>query len=282
MRPLRWLLLGGLVLGLAGACAGKSQDAEGVGGSENTPPPGGASGSGAGAGGNAGSAGAAGTGSTAAGGTSTSTDDDPPPVASRVPEKHRALGEQCDDERAPGNGTPYFDQTSATCTTDSDCEEPNFNCGPDCRTTCFEFEGVKRCAWSRGECAYDGECTAGQNGRCGNNRENWTCSYDECFNDSECTSGGPCACGGRYGPEGPNTCMDGNCRIDADCGAGGYCSPTLGDCGDYSGIIGYYCRTPRDTCVNDSECVDPERGEGYCMYRPELAHWQCGYGQCVG
>jgi hypothetical protein len=76
--------------------------------------------------------------------------------------------------------------------------------------------------------------------------------------------------------------MAGNCQIDADCGDGGYCSPTQGDCGSYSGIIGYYCHTPADTCVNDSECSDPERGPGYCMYRPELGHWQCGYGQCVG
>ena len=76
--------------------------------------------------------------------------------------------------------------------------------------------------------------------------------------------------------------MAGNCQIDADCGDGGYCSPTQGDCGSYTGIIAYYCHTAQDTCVNDSECIDPERGPGYCMYRPELGHWQCGYGQCVG
>lgn len=202
----------------------------------------------------------------------------------RVPEKHRAAGEQCDGERAPGNSPPYFDQTSPECTTDSDCQDgPGFNCGNDCRMTCFDAGTVKRCAWSRGECVYDSDCSEGNNGRCGNNREHWTCSYDECFSDSECATGGPCACGGAYGPEGPNTCMPGNCQSDADCGNDGYCSPTQGDCGSYSGIIGYYCHTPQDTCIDDADCGPREnQGPGYCMYRPELGHWQCGYGQCVG
>lgn len=203
-------------------------------------------------------------------------------AAQEEPEIHRAVGELCDDERAEGNYAPYFDETSPECTTDADCDAPDFNCGPDCRTTCFESGGVKRCAWSRGECISDKDCTAGANGRCGNNREHWTCSYDECFEDSACSAGGPCACGGNFPPAGPNRCMPGNCRVDADCGSGGYCSPTQGDCGSYAGVIGYYCRTPKDTCLNDSDCYEPDRGLGYCMYRPELGHWQCGYGQCVG
>jgi hypothetical protein len=271
MRPLRWLVLGGVALAFAGGCAGKSQEAEGVGGSDSAPPQAGAGGS----------AGSAGSGSAASmGGTSgsSSDDDDLPP---RVPEVHRAAGEQCDDERAPGNSPPYVSEDSPECTVDSDCEPVDY-CSFSCRMTCLDTGAGKRCAYAIGECTFDSDCTAAANGRCSDNRGYWSCSYDKCFNDSECSSGGPCACGGAYGPDGPNTCMAGNCQIDADCGDDGYCSPTQGDCGSYSGIIAYYCHTPQDTCVNDSECSDPERGAGYCMYRPELGHWQCGYGQCVG
>jgi hypothetical protein len=28
---------------------------------------------------------------------------------------------------------------------------------------------------------------------------------------------------------------------------------------------------PDDTCVDDTDCT--ESGSGYCMYRPEVAHW---------
>lgn len=198
-----------------------------------------------------------------------------------VPDRHRAVAEQCDDYRA-GGSLPYVDSTAPSCMTDSDCEALESDCGPNCRMTCSESDGVRGCTRSRGECVRDSDCTAGANGRCDNNREWWSCSYDECFDDSACTTGGPCACGGRYGSDGPNVCMAGNCQTDADCGDAGYCSPTQGVCGSYGGIIGFYCRTPTDTCVNDSECADPTRGGGYCMYTPELGHWACGYGQCVG
>jgi hypothetical protein len=76
--------------------------------------------------------------------------------------------------------------------------------------------------------------------------------------------------------------MGGNCQIDADCGGGGFCSPSLGECGNYSGVVAYWCRTPEDTCVEDSDCVDPERGDGYCAHYPQVGHWACQYGQCVG
>jgi len=40
------------------------------------------------------------------------------------------------------------------------------------------------------------------------------------------------------------------------------------------GIGGYYCHTPKDTCVNDSDCADA----GYydvCAYDTSLGHWRC-------
>lgn len=84
-------------------------------------------------------------------------------------------------------------------------------------------------------------------------------------------------------PESKATCLAGNCRTDSDCANGGYCSPTLGQCGNYTGVIGYYCHTPSDECTDDSDCTgNPTSGPGYCMYSPEVAHWLCSYSHCVG
>jgi hypothetical protein len=162
----------------------------------------------------------------------------------RVPEKHRAAPVACDDQRPPGGGRAFFVGS---------------------------------------ECTQDAECSAGHNGRCQDFRGTSACTYDECAVDADCSSSGPCACEGAFWSD-ANACLPGNCRIDADCsGGGGYCSPTFGDCGNYSGVIAYYCHTPEDNCIDDSDCGGNEmQGPGYCMYRPELGHWECGYGQCVG
>lgn len=161
-----------------------------------------------------------------------------------VPEVHREVAVSCDRERPPGN--------------------------------------VARVgSYGPGECTSDADCTAQENGRCQVNRGSAFCNYDTCFSDATCTTGGPCECDDEYGFRG-NACLPGNCQTDTDCGSGRYCSPTLGSCGDYGGIVGYYCHTAKDVCTDDSRCYDQERGGGYCMYKPEVGHWACGYGQCVG
>ena len=92
---------------------------------------------------------------------------------------------------------------------------------------------------------------------------------------------GVCACGGGFWSDN-NVCLnDGNCRTDADCGEGGACSPTLGDCGDYAGVVAYYCHTPTDECVDDADCTGTA-GRGYCAYNPAAGHWMCSDAQCVG
>src|SRR5207237_924742 len=48
---------------------------------------------------------------------------------------------------------------------------------------------------------------------------------------------------------GDNFCVAGNCRIDSDCGINGFCSAS----GEPS-IVGYFCHTPQDTCINDNDC----------------------------
>jgi hypothetical protein len=125
-------------------------------------------------------------------------------------------------------------------------------------------------------CTSDAECAQGENGRCGpNNRGLRTCTYDECFDDGDCMDG-PCVCATDSG--GNNRCFGGNCATDADCGAKGYCSPSFGPCGNYAGVVAYYCHTCQDACTDDSDCPNG----GYCAYEPAAGHWLCSTAQCVG
>ena len=163
------------------------------------------------------------------------------------PEQHRPSAAACSEDRAPA-GRP-------------------------------EGEGAD---WS--SCTTDAECTEGTNGRCtGNSHDGWQCTYDQCFADDEC-GGSVCACDGGW-RSGANVCLGGDCQTDADCGEGGFCSPSYGDCGEYGGVVAYYCHTCEDECYDDSDCgEDPNGwgGPGYCMFNPTEGHWMCGYQQCAG
>jgi hypothetical protein len=230
----------------AAACGSASPLGTGAAGSSGT----GSAGTTGGAGttGSAGTTGGAGTtgsaGSTGGGGSS-----------GHVPQKHRAAATTCPSDRPAG-----------TCDTSS----PNF---PDAGTVCRA----------------DGDCTGGRNGRCsgGGRIYGCQCSYDTCTTDADCAQmGGPCEC--RPTVQGiiapmitvTNVCKDGNCRVDADCGAGGYCSPSLGSCGNYGGVVGYYCHTAKDKCVDDADCAT--QGGGDCRYDPATKAWACATSQCAG
>ena len=131
--------------------------------------------------------------------------------------------------------------------------------------------------WPGADCQAHSECTEGRNGRCTSHR--WQeCTYDACIKDADCGENRICECEGGWASDN-NVCLDGNCRVDADC-PGSWCSPTFGDCGNYSGVVSYYCRTPEDTCLNDSDCTDEP--EGYCAFSPMLNRWACSYSHCVG
>jgi len=272
MRRRIFFYVAGLTVAAGAACGGLSHERES-----------GSVDSSVGAAGNGGGAGAAGTGlshaTAGAGGVAPATGTPPPTAALPVPQKHRALATTCDHQRAAGNARPYGEPSA--------CPEDGGSCAapegcPTCRSACVDYgEGLgPRCVSGNGECVSDADCTAMDNGRCWDNRGYWFCTYDTCYSDVTCTSGGPCACEGESGSPG-NTCLPGNCQTDADCGAKGYCSPTFGTCGNYSGVIAYYCHTSADTCLDDADCVS-SMGAGYCMYSPEVGHWSCGYGQCVG
>ncbi len=164
--------------------------------------------------------------------------------ASRAPQQHRPTDAQCSAPVAPG-----------------DCNGP--------------FPGDAGCA-------SDSVCTAGTSGRCinrgGGPAAPCYCTYDECAHDTDCPTGQLCAChDSPYTDSHDNTCMPGNCRIDTDCGPGGYCSPsaTPADCGD--GLAGYYCHTPMDACIDDSDCPPSSTNPGIpgCTYSLADARWEC-------
>jgi hypothetical protein len=115
------------------------------------------------------------------------------------------------------------------------------------------------------------------NGRCVQNNGGPTtclCVWDICADDSACPAGQTCAChGSPYEFGEGNHCVPSNCRVDADCGPGGWCSPTFS--ASLCGVVGgYYCHTSRDTCVNDSDCVDG--GVGFaCGFDTTVGYWSC-------
>lgn len=191
----------------------------------------------------------------------------------RVPAKHRATGGSCVQQRAAVNPTPV----------DPYCDPPDSD--------------VCKALFT---CAQDSDCKGGQNGRCapaGSGPRQLACSYDECFADAQCTGNAPCECRASASDGSPNSCLQsGNCRVDADCGEGGYCSPSLLNqfcicpspalcgtdtscspgpcqCGDSCGH-GYFCHSPNDTCLDDSDCAN-----GSCNYDSIEKRWACA--QCL-
>lgn len=126
-----------------------------------------------------------------------------------------------------------------------------------------------------GMCSSDSQCTSGVDGRCvisGGGALYCSCTYDTCMHDTDCPTGQTCAChGSAYVGGDGNSCVPGNCRVDADCGAGGYCSPSfsLMGCG---GLAGYYCHTPKDACINDSDCG---ANDNVCVYDAAAGYWEC-------
>ena len=181
--------------------------------------------------------------------------DAPGAIVSLVPLLHRATAAACTQPRPAGTANPA-------------CNPYGDEAGPG------------------GYCGSDPDCTAGTNGRCNcfqggpavADDGNW-CSYDGCASDSDC-NGGVCDC--RESPAhvtwGTQTvCLGGNCRTDSDCGPGGYCSPSpLPGCGAQSWYA-YFCHTPGDQCVNDTDC---NQGNAYCAYEASSSRWVCSTGMC--
>ena len=128
-------------------------------------------------------------------------------------------------------------------------------------------------------CSKDSDCTAGTNGRCGHGGgpAGCSCSYDTCTQDTDCPTGKTCACHASPYNDFGSTCVASNCRVDADCGAGNSCAPTVPATGWCGQAAGYYCHTPNDLCLNDSDCVDAGAvpGDVFCAYSTTSVRWEC-------
>jgi hypothetical protein len=125
----------------------------------------------------------------------------------------------------------------------------------------------------------DADCTEGENARCSSSDSGGYCSADQCFDDAGCRFGGPCDCEGAPLGTG-NTCLPGNCKTDADCGPGGYCSPNPRRCLAFGGVAGYYCHTPQDTCIDDSDCA-ASYPTAACFYDGGAGRWACAEDECL-
>jgi hypothetical protein len=188
-------------------------------------------------------------------------------AGARVPKKHRASAAACPSARGTSDTSPL---------------------APEC-----PLDGGLL------DCTSDTDCSDGTNGRCFRERSDCEtgCSYDACSVDSDCGGTAPCECRASAADVAANRCETGSaCRVDSDCGNNGYCSPSLLDelcfclstalcgsdshcyagstevpcsCGDSCGH-GYFCHTPSDTCIDDSDCDG-----GACDYDQLAQRWQC-------
>src|SRR3569832_290278 len=149
------------------------------------------------------------------------------------------------------------------------CTEPadpgNISCSSNCPTGA-EYE-----------CTRDSDCAAtGTNGRCVNGGcpAGSHCTHDSCTADTDNPDHETCAChGSPYTYRAGNTCVPGNCRVDADCGTGLYCSPSAASTCGSALCLGYYCHTPQDLCIKDSDCASQPLSA--CVYSTSVGYWLC-------
>lgn len=169
-------------------------------------------------------------------------------VSAGIPADHRPSAEACDSPRPSEVPDGGFSPGSGSCSVDADCADGG---------------------WS-GRCVLSTATDAP------------FCTYDECREDSDCGDAGVCVCRSGQGYD-TNVCVPGDCRVDADCGDGGYCSPVVLGCAGLTGIAGYYCHTPQDECVNDSDCTDTAVQDLHCVFQVgKNPRWVCGPVDCSG
>jgi hypothetical protein len=172
----------------------------------------------------------------------------------RLPVGHRQFAVACGTSPMPPQSqADGGDAGGPACATDADCTD----------------SGLPYCA--NGRCA--SASSVGSSGGAG--------SY--CFTDSDCPPNWVCECNVAIW-QGINECVQGNCRVDSDCaavaGPGGMPSCSQGAGSGHSlcqGTGGYYCHTPRDECLDESDCT----GCGvdtFCVFDATVAHFVC----CAG
>jgi hypothetical protein len=136
-------------------------------------------------------------------------------------------------------------------------------------------------------CMVDGDCGAGNAGRCIKGQ----CSYDACYQDKDCASGEVCLCRdaediipdiaiapGQFKPTNTVCAAAPTCTIDNDCGSGGFCSPSYDPT---TGKFTYACHLPDDECTNDDDCSCPaDNRTDLCWFDPTKGHWACWLKDC--
>jgi len=240
MRRARWGLV---AVGLLWACGGKTAAVGGDAGGDST----GSSGSSSGGSGSSSGASSSSSGGSSSSGASSGSSGGGSSSGGVPPLNHRPNDSQCLGP-APNGMCQPGDGGTDSCTLDSQCADAGVN----------------------GRCIQNiGGPGGGPGGQVA-----CSCTSDTCADDSACPTGQTCSChGSSYADGAGNHCVPGNCRVDSDCGPGGWCSPTvsLSSCGR---VAGYYCHTPKDQCVNDSDC--PDGGSSLaCGYDTTTGHWSC-------
>jgi len=122
-------------------------------------------------------------------------------------------------------------------------------------------------------CTTAADCTASPDAIC---NEYGACLYPECYEDEHC-DGTVCQCAidGQ-----PSRCARaGDCRVDADCGSDGYCSPAENNRGCGYDLHGYFCHTPYDECIDDSDCL--EDYGWFCTYFEAAERWAGSHASCA-
>ena len=184
---------------------------------------------------------------------------------------------------APINDAPVSDTIIADSPKDVTVDSPLARTPMNHRPapiTCKPSPSVGGCTFGGpgggppGACRVDSDCKAGTNGHCAaaaGGIATCACFYDECTHDSDCKGESVCACSDSPYESISNSCAPaGNCKVDADCGAGGFCSPSSGaGCAD--SVTGYFCHTPSDECVDDSDCAEHARPGPVPLRRDEEA-----------
>lgn len=130
-------------------------------------------------------------------------------------------------------------------------------------------------------CEKDAECTKGKNPRCrsvyiGHGMSHKACTADACEKDADCPAGTRCFCGGAY--DGRNACVASNCRSNADCEKGYVCGLAGMSAGHLHPPAGSFCRTSRDTCVDDGDCGTgnmPGAPSKVCDYVASSNRFEC-------
>ena len=98
--------------------------------------------------------------------------------------------------------------------------------------------------------------------------------FDECASDEDCGNGKACLIGQLVNVRAYNVCVDATCHFDAECETGecGLAQTVDSGC---SKVRRLACRTPQDSCRDDSECTS-----SFCFALEET--WICWHDEeCI-